>query len=205
MFRKKTLLAPIAEVPSALWAMPLAILALLCIVIDQMVNLPANRSLTKSADGVRICASKQPREAAKEGLVVGPIIFTSGNTLKNPVPKSHLLLDLAGERRMGSMWKMIMLVLLISVSVSGHDEREDALAERRAAWEKCDRSRSRLARSILNEEVYPMVEKKGFSFPSTCPWSKQEDMYLDNELVVISLPSQNPLKAAEFMHKICAP
>jgi hypothetical protein len=102
---------------------------------------------------------------------------------------------------MGSMWKM-MVVLLILVSVSGHDEREDALAERRAAWEKCDRGRSRLARSILNEEVYPMVEKKGYSFPSTCPWSKQEDMYLDNELVMIPFRSQNVLKAAKLIHKI---
>jgi hypothetical protein len=89
------------------------------------------------------------------------------------------------QRRSGScrMWKMIA-VLLISVPVSGHDEREEALAERRAAWEKCDRSRSRMARSILNEEVYPVVEKKGYIFPSTCPWSKQQDMYLDNEMVV---------------------
>jgi hypothetical protein len=60
---------------------------------------------------------------------------------------------------------------------------EEGLAARQEAWSKCDRRRSRLARGILNEEVYPIVEKRGYEFPQGCPLSKKTDMYLDNELV----------------------
>ena len=47
----------------------------------------------------------------------------------------------------------------------------------------CDRRRSRLARSILTEEFYPLVSRLNFTLPDSCPFLPANDMYLDNELV----------------------
>lgn len=66
---------------------------------------------------------------------------------------------------------------------TGQKRVDEGLIARQEAWSKCDRKRSRLVRGILQEEVYPIVEKRGYEFPAACPLSKKTDMYLDNELV----------------------
>lgn len=53
------------------------------------------------------------------------------------------------------------------------------------SWQNCDRKRSRLARAILNEEFYPAVARMNFSIPVSCPLLQSNDIFLDNELVII--------------------
>ena len=46
----------------------------------------------------------------------------------------------------------------------------------------CDRARSRVARKFLDTELYPRLQELDFQLPRGCPFSKDVDMYLDNEL-----------------------
>lgn len=83
----------------------------------------------------------------------------------------------------------LVLLLVASCVMGGHGDEEskhdEGLLARQEAWSKCDRHRSRQARAILNEEVYPVVEKQSYTLPSSCPLSKSQDMYLDNEMVIL--------------------
>jgi len=49
------------------------------------------------------------------------------------------------------------------------------------AGHECDRARSRVARKILDSELYTKVEENDYQLPRACPFSKEADMYLDNE------------------------
>lgn len=53
---------------------------------------------------------------------------------------------------------------------------------RPASAHACDRARSRVARKILDAELYSKVDEKGYHLPQSCPFAKEMDMYLDNEL-----------------------
>lgn len=89
-----------------------------------------------------------------------------------------------------------------------------------ASAHSCDRARSRLARKFLDAELYSkvrgcwlacrpcglaacllaththaQVEESGYVLPRTCPFSKEVDMYLDNE---------NHKKEARFSNWRCA-
>jgi len=87
---------------------------------------------------------------------------------------------------MGTAGRLLLLVLSVSISHGHVDEtgqvRDEGLVAREEAWSKCERARARQARAILNEEVYPVVEKRSYQLPSSCPLARQQDMYLDNEL-----------------------
>jgi len=73
---------------------------------------------------------------------------------------------------------LLFLVVCLSHAHEGHDHEE----ETEPNWATCSRARSRQARAILNEEFYPAVIRSRHKFPRECPLSKDNDIYLDNEL-----------------------
>ncbi|KAJ1485450.1 hypothetical protein T484DRAFT_1945444 [Baffinella frigidus] len=83
---------------------------------------------------------------------------------------------MAGCRR--GVVLLLFLVVCLSHAHEGHDHEE----ETEPNWATCSRARSRQARAILNEEFYPAVIRSRHKFPRECPLSKDNDIYLDNEL-----------------------
>lgn len=120
-------------------------------------------------------------------------------------------------RRLG--WAYLVLALMVGVCVSGQGDqaetgpiRDEGIIAREEAWSKCDRKRSRQARAIVKEEVHPVVEKRGYQLPANCPLSKEQDMYLDNELVssacmhrfeFLSFPLAHPLGSCFPRKSVC--
>lgn len=45
----------------------------------------------------------------------------------------------------------------------------------------CSRERSRHARAVLDDFFHPLVEDNAYDLPSTCPFDRSKDMYLEHE------------------------